>query len=161
VGDAITLARGELGLSRVKVARASATSHSTVKRVEEGDPGVQVDTLCAVAAAVGLDLVVNAYRGRQPTLRDTGQLELAELIRVQTDRRRRCELEVIAGEHGESADVLLSGPDDIIHIENLGGQIDQVLDQKVQFGCFPWRFQGGEAAFCRAVVFLSDEAGPL
>jgi kynurenine formamidase len=44
-------------------------------------------------------------------------------------------------------------PHDVIHIENLGGDIDQVLDQKVTFGCFPWRFQGGEAAFCRAVVF--------
>jgi kynurenine formamidase len=45
-------------------------------------------------------------------------------------------------------------PHDIIHIENLGGEIDKVLDQKIQFGCFPWRFQGGEAAFCRAVAFL-------
>jgi arylformamidase len=45
-------------------------------------------------------------------------------------------------------------PDDIVHIENLGGEIDRVLDQRIQFGCFPWRFQGGEAAFCRAVAFL-------
>ncbi len=48
-------------------------------------------------------------------------------------------------------------PHDVIHIENLGGQVDEVLDQRVQFGCFPWRFQGGEAAFCRAVVFLDDD----
>ena len=45
-------------------------------------------------------------------------------------------------------------PHDIVHIENLGGEIDQVLDQRIEFGCFPWRFQGGEAAFCRAVAFL-------
>src|SRR5436305_12593256 len=45
-------------------------------------------------------------------------------------------------------------PRDVIHIENLGGDIDQVLDRKVTFGCFPWRFQGGEAALCRAVAFL-------
>jgi kynurenine formamidase len=44
-------------------------------------------------------------------------------------------------------------PHDVVHIENLGGDIDRVLDRKVLFGCFPWRFQGGEAAFCRAVVF--------
>ena len=44
-------------------------------------------------------------------------------------------------------------PYDIIHIENLGGAIDEVLNQRIQFGCFPWRFQGGEAAFCRAVAF--------
>jgi kynurenine formamidase len=45
-------------------------------------------------------------------------------------------------------------PRDIVHIENLGGDIDRVLDQRIEFGCFPWRFQGGEAAFCRAVAFL-------
>lgn len=45
---------------------------------------------------------------------------------------------------------------DIIHIENLGGEIDQVLDRRVEFGCLPWRFQGGEAAFCRAVAFLEE-----
>jgi arylformamidase len=47
-------------------------------------------------------------------------------------------------------------PRDVIHIENLGGDIDKVLDRKIQFGCFPWRFQGGEAAFCRAVAFLDE-----
>jgi kynurenine formamidase len=29
-----------------------------------------------------------------------------------------------------------------------------VLDRKIRFGCFPWRFQGGEAALCRAVAIL-------
>src|ERR671937_477693 len=42
-------------------------------------------------------------------------------------------------------------PHDVVHIENLGGELDHVLDRKITFGCFPWRFQGGEAAFCRAV----------
>jgi len=47
-------------------------------------------------------------------------------------------------------------PHDVVHIENLGGQIDEVLDQKILFGCFPWRFQGGEAALCRAVAMLEE-----
>ena len=45
-------------------------------------------------------------------------------------------------------------PHEIIHIENAGGQIDRVLDQRVTLGCFPWRFMGGEAAFCRFVAFV-------
>jgi kynurenine formamidase len=45
-------------------------------------------------------------------------------------------------------------PHDVVHVENLGGAIDEVLDTKITFGCFPFRFQGGEAAFCRAVAFL-------
>lgn len=44
--------------------------------------------------------------------------------------------------------------DEIIHIENAGGAIDEVLDQRLTVGCFPWRFVGGEAAFCRFVAFL-------
>src|SRR5439155_658663 len=40
------------------------------------------------------------------------------------------------------------------YTENLGGEIDKVLDQKILFGCFPWRFQGGEAALCRAVAMI-------
>jgi kynurenine formamidase len=47
-------------------------------------------------------------------------------------------------------------PHDVVHIENLGGQIDEVLDQRILFGCFPWRFQGGEAALCRAVAMIED-----
>jgi len=43
---------------------------------------------------------------------------------------------------------------EIIHIENAGGEIDRVLDQRVTVGCFPWRFMGGEAAFCRFVAFI-------
>jgi arylformamidase len=45
-------------------------------------------------------------------------------------------------------------PHDVVHVENLGGAIDDVLDSRIRFGCFPWRFQGGEAAFCRAVALL-------
>ena len=45
-------------------------------------------------------------------------------------------------------------PHDIIHIENAGGEIDRILDQRVTVGCFPWRFMGGEAAFCRFVAFI-------
>jgi kynurenine formamidase len=31
--------------------------------------------------------------------------------------------------------------------------IDEVLDQRLWIGCFPWKFKGGEAAFCRLVAF--------
>ena len=38
-------------------------------------------------------------------------------------------------------------PHGVFHAENVGGQIDEVLDQRVWLGCFPFRFKGGEAAF--------------
>jgi len=36
----------------------------------------------------------------------------------------------------------------------ISSEIDRVLDQRVWIGCFPFRFKGGEAAFCRFVAFV-------
>jgi kynurenine formamidase len=49
-----------------------------------------------------------------------------------------------------------------MHIENLGGEITarEVQNKRVILGCFPWKFRGGEAAFCRAVAFLGDSWKP-
>jgi len=47
-------------------------------------------------------------------------------------------------------------PSGIIHVECLGGEIEQVLNQRTTLGVFPWRFQDGEAAFCRAVAFREE-----
>ena len=46
-------------------------------------------------------------------------------------------------------------PHDCVHVENLGGVIsDPALHNKrIVLGAFPWKFAGGEAAFCRAVAF--------
>ena len=44
-------------------------------------------------------------------------------------------------------------PQDIIHAENLGGEIDKVLNRRMVIGCFPWRWVGGESSICRIVAF--------
>ena len=51
-------------------------------------------------------------------------------------------------------------PHDCMHIENLGGDIDadELQNRRVTLGCFPWKFKGGEAAFCRVVAFPDIEA---
>ncbi|HWI61727.1 MAG TPA: cyclase family protein, partial [Symbiobacteriaceae bacterium] len=45
-------------------------------------------------------------------------------------------------------------PKGVFHVENLGGQIDEVLDQRIWVGCWPFRFRGGEAAWCRVLAFV-------
>ena len=45
-------------------------------------------------------------------------------------------------------------PKGVFHVENVGGHIDLILNQKVWVGAFPFRFKGGEAAFCRFVAFV-------
>lgn len=41
----------------------------------------------------------------------------------------------------------------IIHAENIGGDIDEILGRRMTIGFFPWRFVGGESSIGRCVAF--------
>jgi hypothetical protein len=47
-------------------------------------------------------------------------------------------------------------PHGIIHAECVGGDIDLILNERVQIGFFPWRFVDGEASIGRCVAFVDD-----
>ena len=49
-------------------------------------------------------------------------------------------------------------PHDCMHIENLGGSIDapELQNTRCIIGTFPWKFRGGEAAFCRTVAWQGE-----
>ena len=49
-------------------------------------------------------------------------------------------------------------PHNCVHVENMGGEISapELQNRRMKIGCFPWKFKGGEAAFCRAVAFLEE-----
>ncbi|RLT40366.1 MAG: cyclase family protein, partial [Chloroflexi bacterium] len=53
-------------------------------------------------------------------------------------------------------------PHDCMHVENLGGDISrpELHNKRITLGAFPWNFKGGEAAFCRAVAWLDEDAKP-
>src|SRR5215831_17602300 len=42
----------------------------------------------------------------------------------------------------------------LLHAENLGGDIEIMLNKRALIGAFPWRYQGLEACPCRIVAFL-------
>lgn len=48
-------------------------------------------------------------------------------------------------------------PHGIIHAECIGGDIDLLLNRRVQLGFFPWRFVDGEASIGRCVAFVEDD----
>lgn len=48
----------------------------------------------------------------------------------------------------------LAFPEGCIHAENVGGDIDKVLNQRCVIGAFPWKFEGGEACPCRIICFF-------
>ncbi len=45
----------------------------------------------------------------------------------------------------------------IIHAECVGGDIDLLVNRRVQVGCFPWRFVDGEASIARIVAMVDDD----
>ena len=117
IGLEVKRARVNLGITRQQAADHAGVSWSTELRVELGDPGLRVDTMCAVAEAVGLDVVLRAHPGRTPTLRDTGQLEHAEMLAAQAHPSWQPRLELIVGKHGEAIDLGFFGPAEILGCE--------------------------------------------
>jgi transcriptional regulator with XRE-family HTH domain len=116
-GGEILAARLSLGLTRTDAGRLAGVSPETTRRVEDGDPSVQLDTLCAVGEAVGIDIVVRAYPGRAPSLRDSGQLVVVDWLRGIAHASWTPRIEMAAGDHGEAVDIGLLGPTEIHAIE--------------------------------------------
>jgi kynurenine formamidase len=48
-------------------------------------------------------------------------------------------------------------PHGIIHAECLGGDIDLIVNRRVQIGFFPWRFVDGESSIGRCVAIVDDD----
>lgn len=117
IGEEITRAQSVLGLTDRMVARLAGVAPSTVGRLRSGDGRAQANTLFAVAGAVGLDVALRAYPAREPSLRDTGQLTVATLLQSIAHPIWQPAIEVAAGDHGRSADLVFFGPREILHVE--------------------------------------------
>jgi kynurenine formamidase len=44
----------------------------------------------------------------------------------------------------------------VCHVENIGGDIDEVLNRRCLIGAFPIPIDGGEASPCRVVAFVGE-----
>ena len=106
---------------------------------------------------------------RWPEARVVGVDSSAEMLRQASPLTIPGRLEFVEAAIGMSLDEAFPWPADyqcmhvklfphgVFHAENVGGQIDEVLDQRVWLGCFPFRFKGGEAAFSRIVAFVEEK----
>ena len=111
IGADIDVSRSALASSIEEVARRAQVAPSTVVRVLHGDAGVHLDTLCAVGAAVGLRISVKAFPSWQPSLRDSGQLRVAEYLVAQAHGSLKPTLELPVGDpYGRAADIVFFGP---------------------------------------------------
>jgi hypothetical protein len=104
-------------MTRQRAADRAGVAWSTVARAEAGDPALTVTTMCAIGEAVGLDVVLRVYPGRAPSLRDTGQLELAAQLRSLASPAWHPTIELNVGTHGESVDIAFFGTLEIMATE--------------------------------------------
>ena len=116
IGQEVTLARTNQALTIHAAARLAGVAPATQQRVEAGDPAVGIATVCRVAAPLGLKVWGKAFPAGTPTLRDTGQLVIADYLRTATSPRLRVVLEHGLG-NGRAIDAVFMGTDEIIAAE--------------------------------------------
>jgi len=116
IGREVVLARTNLGLSITASAHVAGVAPETQQRVEAGDPAVGITTACRVAGAVGLKLWARAFPVVTPSLRDTGQLLVANYLTGLAHPAFRADVEHRLSS-GRSIDVALFGTDGIIATE--------------------------------------------
>jgi len=113
----LRVARAASAVSLRTLAARSGVARSTIERAEHGAPELGVATLTAIAAAVGLDLVLRTYPRHGVRLRDAVHAHLIDGLRRSAASAWRPRLEVAAGEFGRSADLVMFGPTEVIHLE--------------------------------------------
>ena len=117
-GRELRVARMTAGLSQAKVARLAGVSQSRMSRAERGVGDIRLDARCRLAAACGHELGWRLYPVATIRLRDSGQLTIAQAIveAAHPSWKPRLEVPVASGDR-RAADLLLIGPDEIMHIE--------------------------------------------
>jgi arylformamidase len=109
----------------------------------------------------GVDMISTDHPMNLPIGRFLGKGGLEHWQRV----RRRCEekfgsdnMETLFPDSAYQLTHNALFPHNCMHVENLGGDIGmpELHNRRLTLGVFPWKFKGGEAAFCRAVAFLEQ-----
>lgn len=116
IGREVMLARTNHALTIRAAARLAGVAPATQQRIEAGDPAMGIVTVCRVAAPLGLKVWGRAFPARTPSLRDTGQLAIADYLRVAASPGLRVVLEHGLG-NGRAIDAMLLGTDEIIAVE--------------------------------------------
>lgn len=115
IGREIEAARRSLASSIETVARRAHLAPSTVVRILHGDGGAHLDTVYAVAAAVGLRPSIKLYPTEPPALRDTGQLHIAQHLIGVAHPSLTPRMELPVGDaFGRAVDLAFFGPTEIV-----------------------------------------------
>jgi transcriptional regulator with XRE-family HTH domain len=117
-GRELRIARMNAGLSQVRLAALADVSQTEVSKAERGALDISLDARCRLAAACGHELGWRLYPVSTVRLRDSGQMALAQAIVESAHPSWKAQLEVpIAPGDARAADLVLTSPTEIIHIE--------------------------------------------
>jgi transcriptional regulator with XRE-family HTH domain len=117
-GVELRVARMAVGLTQRQVSERAGVTQQLVSLAERGDPGIGLDVRCRLVAAAGHELGWKLYSMTGVSLRDSGQLHLAQAIVRTLSRLLTGRLEVpIAVGDLRAADMLITAPTELIHVE--------------------------------------------
>jgi transcriptional regulator with XRE-family HTH domain len=124
-GGELRTSRVVAGLSQASVAGRAAVSQSFASGVERGTRGASLEVACRLAAAVGYELSLRLYPADGVSLRDSGQLAIAQAIVSSAHASWHARLEAPIGTGDRrAADLILEGIDEVLHIEIERGLAD-------------------------------------
>lgn len=112
-------ARASTGMTGRAIARRAGMSPAQVSRVLRGLVAPDLDEAERMVAATGHHLVVKIVPGDGIRLRDSGQMEVAQLIRSEAHARWRSRLEVPVGPASDrrAIDLVLEQPAEVLAVE--------------------------------------------
>jgi transcriptional regulator with XRE-family HTH domain len=106
------------GLTQAQVAVRADTSQQVVSEAERGHSDISLETRCRLTAACGHELGLKLYPVATVSLRDSGQLAIAQAIAMAAHSGWTAELEhPVAPGDPRAADLLLGLPGELLHIE--------------------------------------------
>jgi len=158
-GAELRIARTVAGLTQAQVARMAGVSQQQVSRAERGDVGVPLNARCQMAAACGYEVALKLFPVATVSLRDSGQLSVAAALvgLLHPVWQPRLEVPVAPGDL-RAADMLLSHPKEVIHLEIERGIVDfqaQLRSGQVKREIFA----AGESRPVRLVLAVPDTQG--
>lgn len=117
-GQELRVARVGAGLTQRQLGTLAGVTQQRVSRAERGSPAVSLEARCRLAAAAGHELGWRLYPVTSVRLRDSGQLAVAQSILAMAHSSWNVQLEVpIAPGDLRAADLVLSGPHQLLHVE--------------------------------------------
>jgi transcriptional regulator with XRE-family HTH domain len=117
-GQELRIARVAAGLSQSQLARRAGVSQSLVSAVERGARGASLDVASRLATGCGCELGVRLWPGEGVSLRDSGQLAMAEALLAVASPLWKARMEQpISPSDRRAADLVLEGATEILHME--------------------------------------------